>query len=267
MRIAYYAKANPGSDKTEEHILKALVELGYDAYMAEIDTEIEADVILFHKSLPKGKGLKVCWYFDKIYTDLRRQYIKKVLEEADFLFVSDETWARENPHPKVRILRQGVGDFSEGKRVVTNIQVAFTGSLYGTRYDWAAQLAKQYGDKFQIFTNTFNENLNNLCTSVPIFIAPIDPGDDYYWSSRVYITIGSGGFMIHPRFKRLEEEYVEDKEIVFYDSLEDLYKKIDYYLAHPVEREKIRLAGWEKTKNSYTYKHRICTLVSTLQKK
>lgn len=256
MKIAYHAEPNPKSDATEQHIFDALVELGHDVFF--VSREIpECDFVLFHKEIPDTKYKKVCWYFDKVWGDVRIEYIKNVLKNADVLFMTDETWAIHNPNPKIRILRQGVGKTHKGLKVATNAKIAFTGYLYTKRHQWAGDLYKRYGEAFQVFTGVFNDDLNNLCATVPIFIAPQEPSDDYYWSSRVYITMGSGGFMIHPRCKRLEEEYEDKKEIVFYDSYEDMLDKIDYYLTHEKEREKIRLAGWEKTKRCYTYKHRV----------
>lgn len=267
MRFAYYGKRSEISDDTEGHIFKALVELGHDVEMVNMGDSCEADYILFHKNLPKGTGKRVCWYFDKVYTERRENYIQQILKYADYLFLTDETWAIAHPHPKIHILRQGAGLVHKGKKLDTTAKIAFTGSLYNGRFDWATQLSWKYGADFQIFTNTFNGDFNNLCASVPIFVAPPEPSDDHYWSSRVYLTLGAGGFIIHPRCSELEKEYQEGKEIVFYDNMENLYQKIDFYLQYPEQREKIRLAGWEKTKQNYTYKHRVCSLVATLQGK
>lgn len=267
MKFAYYGKKSSISDDTEGHIFKALVELGHEVETATIGEFCNADYILFHKNLPKGNGKRVCWYFDKIYTEQRINYIENVLKYTDYLFLTDETWALANPNPKIHILRQGAGLTTKGKQLETTAKIAFTGSLYNGRFDWASKLSWKYGNDFQIFTNTFNDDLNNLCASVPIFVAPPEPSDNHYWSSRVYLTLGAGGFLIHPRCSELEKEYEDGKEIVFYDNLDNLFQKIDFYLAYPEQREKIRLAGWEKTKNNFTYKHRICSLVCTLQEK
>jgi len=260
MKIAYYAKPNPRSDDTELHIKRAFEELGHEVEMGGV----EGDFVLFHKQIPSTTSKKVCWYFDKIKWREREEYIKEVLKKADYVFVTDETWAKENPHPKLRILRQGVGSPHKGLKVATTAKIVFTGELYGQRMDWAGAIGKRYGDDFQVYRNVFNDDLNNLCVSVPIFVAPKEPSDDYYWSSRVYITVGSGGFLIHPRLKGLEAEYTDD-EMAMYDTEEEMYEKIDYYLANPKEREKIRLKGWKKTKDNYTYKHRVCSLIATLQ--
>lgn len=80
----------------------------------------------------------------------------------------------------------------------------------------------------------------------------------YYWSDRVYETLGRGGFMIHPYIKGMDEHFQDGEHLVFYQfgDFDDLKAKIDYYLTHDEEREKIRLAGHEHVKQNHTYKQR-----------
>lgn len=81
----------------------------------------------------------------------------------------------------------------------------------------------------------------------------------YYWSDRVYETLGRGGFIIHPFITGMDEEFTDGKTIVFYEygNWEQLKEKIDYYLEHEDEREAIRLAGHEFVKNYATYNDRL----------
>lgn len=80
----------------------------------------------------------------------------------------------------------------------------------------------------------------------------------YYWSDRVYETLGRGGFMIHPYIKGMEEDFEDGVHLKFYKfgDWDGLFNTIDYYIAHPEEREKIRLAGHEHVKKNHTYKNR-----------
>lgn len=80
----------------------------------------------------------------------------------------------------------------------------------------------------------------------------------YYYSDRLFESTGRGGFTIFPYIKGIEDQFVIDKEIVTYEfgNFAQLKEKIDYYIEHDDEREKIRLAGHERTKNEHTYKHR-----------
>src|SRR5262249_4919104 len=48
-----------------------------------------------------------------------------------------------------------------------------------------------------------------------------------------------------------EKIFVPDKEAVFYDSIEDAIEKIEYYLQHDDERERIARAGFERVHRDY----------------
>ena len=79
----------------------------------------------------------------------------------------------------------------------------------------------------------------------------------YYTSDRLFESTGRGGFTIYPNIVGLDQ-YFKDDEVVWYEhgNLDDLKKKIDYYLEHDDEREQIRLRGHERTKREHTYVHR-----------
>jgi spore maturation protein CgeB len=88
----------------------------------------------------------------------------------------------------------------------------------------------------------------------------------YYTSDRLFESTGRGGFTIYPRIKGLEEYFEDSKEIVFYEhgNFEDLSNKIDKYLADDEEREKIRMAGHERTKTEHTYLNRWTAIMNEL---
>lgn len=273
-RIVYTANhGNPHSDDTEGHISHSLTQLGHEVVkLGQNEPVLDGDILLFHKhpnlsSVANFGGIKVCWYFDKIKFHDREDYIRRVLEIADFVFVTDGTWAKENPHPKLRVLRQGIGDrdTSLGKRRYPDLysDLAFTGTLYGERRQWFNDLAENYD--IRAYNNIFNRDLYDLCRSTDIMVAPPTPGDDYYWSNRVYLTLGSGGFLLHPDYKGLHEEYEDGKHLVFYKDFADLVDKIDYYKINSQERKKIQRAGYKKTIQDYNFTKRVETLLNHVQ--
>ncbi len=105
------------------------------------------------------------------------------------------------------------------------------------------------------------KELNNLYATTKIVIGDtlcINFNYPDYFSDRIFETTGRGGFIIHPRIKGMENYFTEGEHIVCYDfnNFGELKEKIDYYLEHDVERERIRIAGHEHCKNNHTYKHR-----------
>ncbi|PLX85732.1 MAG: hypothetical protein C0617_03370 [Desulfuromonas sp.] len=66
----------------------------------------------------------------------------------------------------------------------------------------------------------------------------------------------SGGFYVVEYMEELEQFFEVGKEIVCYSCLDDLTEKIKYYLRNDSEREKIRLAGYERCLREHTWKKR-----------
>lgn len=159
--------------------------------------------------------------------------------------------------------------------------VIFVGSKgYHPEYSYRPKLInwleETYGDKFARYAGDSEkyglargERLNKLYASSKIAIGDslcIGFKYPYYWSDRVYETLGRGGFMIHPYIKGMEEDFEAGKHLIFYEfgNFKNLKELIDYYLTHDEEREKIRLAGHEYVKENHTYRNRWQTILETL---
>lgn len=111
--------------------------------------------------------------------------------------------------------------------------------------------------------------LNDLYASSKIVVGDtlcIGFNYPYYFSDRLYEAVGRGGFLIFPYIKGIEECFDLETELVTYEfgNFEQLKQKIDYYLEHPEEREKIRQAGFERVKKDHTYTHRLNHIIATI---
>ncbi len=281
MRIVYFANHNNvGSDDTEGHIAHSLQKLGHEVVrVSERNPQNipdSADWFLFHKgganiqsALTRVKYKKVCWYFDKVWND-RVFWMMQMIPRVDLMCMTDKTWADQHPNKNIRIIRQGIGDRNVGRgRRDPKFEgrIVFLGSEYGERRLWVRELTKRYGaNQFRAYNNVFNRDLYDLCETVPIIVAPEYPGDENYWSSRIYMVLGSGGFLIHPRFEGLKEEYKDGVHYVGYRGMDEMFEKIDQYLKDEKSREKIRLAGYKKTIKDFTYSARVEALVKELEK-
>ena len=80
-------------------------------------------------------------------------------------------------------------------------------------------------------------------------------------TSRTYTIPACGGFMLHERNTEVLELYKENEEIACFDSAEGLATKIDYYLAHPGERESIAKAGHARCVPAYSYDNRMAEIL------
>jgi len=74
----------------------------------------------------------------------------------------------------------------------------------------------------------------------------------------------SGAFYITGYQDELKEYYEVDKEIVCYDTKEELLEKIRYYLKHPDEAEAIRIAGHNRALKDHTWENRFTELFNKI---
>lgn len=157
--------------------------------------------------------------------------------------------------------------------------IAFVGSrFYHKEWQYRPQLVDwlqaNYGQRFAHYGGdglgvVRGDSLNRLYADTKVVVGDtlcLNFDYPYYWSDRVYETIGRGGFIIHPYIKGMEEHFENRKHLVFYNygDFADLKLKIDYYLEHPEEREAIRLAGHEHVKKNHTYTNRWQTIIKEL---
>ncbi len=74
---------------------------------------------------------------------------------------------------------------------------------------------------------------------------------------RAIDIMGCGGFLLSNFQREFLDFFVPGEDFVFYDSKEDLLRKIDYYLCHEEERRAIARSGHDKIAAGHTYRHRV----------
>jgi len=191
-------------------------------------------------------------------------------------------WLNENTRVKGHYLPPGVYGkecvMKNGRNV--GYDIVFTGSRkYHSEYPYRPQLVdflrQTYGRRFLHIGNDGEVGqqrglaLNQIYADAKIAIGDtlnIGFNYPYYFSDRLTEQPGRGAFQIFPNILGVEDMYVSNEEIVLYKhgDLNDLKQKIDYYLSHPNEREKIRKAGFERTVKDHTYVSRWKTILEVL---
>lgn len=207
---------------------------------------------------------------------------QKDLEQDDFykyighFFTVDKqmaNWFSQNTNVKGHYLQAGVYEpecyIAEGIEPIHN--VAFVGSKqYHKEWQYRPQLIDWLSNTYkQNFTHYGNDGigvvrgaeLNNVYASTKVIVGDtlcLNFDYPYYWSDRVYETLGRGGFIIHPYIKGMEEHFEHGKHLMFYNygDFDELKRLIDYYIEHDEERERIRLEGHKHVKENHTYTNR-----------
>lgn len=81
---------------------------------------------------------------------------------------------------------------------------------------------------------------------------------------RTFEAAGCGAFQISEYRKEIEELFTVGEEIVTFDCIDDLVEKVDYYLAHPEERQMIADKAYERAHGEHNYKKRLTQMLELL---
>lgn len=298
MKILYIANHDSGGNDDEGAIHHALETLGHRVERVREKSghrahRLEpADLCLFHK-WPDVLGLqrlscpKVFWYFDLVsYPDPtlearnqnRRQWMAGMTREADLGFCTDGDWVSQDRSGKLIWLPQGADQRHIGLGADTEklrSLILMTGIRRGGRgrQSFCDEMSQRWRSGFhQVEKGFHGRAMADLIASSVIVVAPDHPVTDRYASNRVFLTLGYGGHLFHPRSKFLESMYKDGKEITFYDSREHLDLLLSSYLSLPERlREQHRRsrseAALERTKREHLYVHRVEALIKTVKER
>ena len=75
---------------------------------------------------------------------------------------------------------------------------------------------------------------------------------------------GCGGFLLTGKAENLEAYYEIDKEVACFDDMDDLIKKVKYYLSDEKLRDTIAARGYQRTLDEHTYVHRFTEIFERL---
>lgn len=287
MRIVYVAKFDQhNSNDDEDAVAHALTELGHQVIRVDEARGYKAagqrgDFLLCHKwadtdALRAIKIPKVFWYFDLVdfpdptlskRNQTRLNWMRDVLPLVDLGFCTDGDWVSKDTTGKLVHLFQGADAriAGRGQELVDQETppILFSGIRNGGRgrANFVDEMTIQYSGAFLQVQGVYRQALANLIASTRIVVAPDAPVSDVYWSNRVYMTLGFGGFLLHPYCKLLAEHYEDGKEIMFYRSREELHAIIQRYYFQPEACRAIGDAGLQRTLAQHTYGHRVQELV------
>jgi len=230
--------------------------------------------------LDKLKCKSALWVYDWMWGGGRESKFIPFAKKCDVVFTTDNMvdWGFYgiNHH----CLRQGIDP-----RVHYKVEpdpfyesyVAFTGHIYSRkRRVLARMLYREFGDKFRIWDTLKYRNdlpawksreiFRKICASTKVLVGDkLFDGVKEYWSNRVYITLGCGGFLIQEYIKGIEKEFENKKHFVLVSDPTQLADYIHYYIEHPIKRETIANQGYIEVVKNHTYEVRVRELIKILK--
>lgn len=293
MKILYVGKhAQAKSNDDEGAIAHALEELGHTVWCLQesrADQDVRkytrADLCLFHHwdGVEEIKYLRrymrvVFWYFDLIdfpdptltsRNSARKAWMDRIRPHVDMGFCTDGDWVAKRSGdglPRLRWLMQGADERVMGRMdLEKKYDILFTGiDRKGGmgRERFVNHMKNTYRERFHHITNgCHRESLRNTIGHSRLVVAPNSPITNLYWSNRVYLSLGFGACMLHPWCDRLMDHYTHGEEILFYTDLKDMDIKIEMLCANPEKITQIGEAGYLRTVQEHTYRHRVESLL------
>lgn len=302
MRILYVAKHGSGGNDDEGAIAWALRQLRHEVVcIQEKDgrqvLNLEGDLLLFHKwhdvealRAVAHRMKRAFWYFDLVETDdptlqhrcrNRRQWMGDIIPCVTVGFCTDGDWVekyagrefggtKEGHQDRLVWLMQGCDGRVAGfpfSPVQNQPPILFTGNLKGglLRQSFVREMNARYGRSFNhIPAGVYGLNLGQTVASSELVVAPDYPVSDRYWSNRVYLTLGFGGFLLHPYSAGVAAHYRPDHEIKFYHDRDHLHELVSVYLGDEKRRHRQAqgVAARERTLKEHTYLARCHQLIS-----
>ncbi|MFN0303984.1 MAG: glycosyltransferase [Burkholderiales bacterium] len=154
-------------------------------------------------------------------------------------------------------------------------KVSFVGAAYGNRRSWVRALEHR-----GIHVDCFGHGWPNgpipgdeMRTVVRDSIVTLNFGDSgLHWrgvmpyrsrqiKARVFEVPGAGGFLLTESADGLNRHYQIGEEVVTFESQVELIDRVQYFLSHPDERDRIARAGHARTRAEHTYAHRLALLL------
>jgi spore maturation protein CgeB len=95
-----------------------------------------------------------------------------------------------------------------------------------------------------------------VCGGAKIILgADITDEVEGYWSNRLWLTLGCGGFFLTAYVRGMEEYFENKKHLVWYHSEQECLALAEEYLARPRERSQIALEGYRLVHEHHTFHH------------
>lgn len=118
-------------------------------------------------------------------------------------------------------------------------------------------------NKFQSHL-VYNEEKAKAFLGAKIVVNNLLYGEIWGLNVRTFEAAGIGAFQMVDWRAGLSQLFEDGKEIVSFNSLDDMHQKIDYYLQNPELRDEIAKAGKVRALREHTYELRLKLILETL---
>ncbi|MGC8555293.1 MAG: glycosyltransferase family protein [Candidatus Acidulodesulfobacterium sp.] len=244
----------------------------------------------------RSMGIKTAYWFVEDFRTLT--YWNTIAKNVDYFFTiqKDDFFAElknigaDNYHylPLACLpnFHKKITEINEEDEIKYGSDVSFAGAGYYNRKNVFAQLVdfnfKIWGadwyvglplslliqDEGRRFTEEeavkiYNYSKININLHSSMWHWDINPNGDFL-NPRVYEILACGGFQLVDRRKYMDGVFEDGKDFVVFESVDDLRKKIKYYLANEDERLAIAEHGRKTVVKNHTYEQRVLEMMNII---
>jgi hypothetical protein len=190
----------------------------------------------------------ICRYFDLCWTSTEDALVKYCVEGARPIYLPEGA----NP------------DIHKPHDLERSIDVSFVGQCYGNRAAVIQEIIK-HGIDVQAYGFGWPNGPLAIEDMVKLYSkSKINLGfggveghtDTFCLKGRDFEIPMSGGLYLTEHHSELAYAFRPDEEILTYSGIDDLLKKIRYFLEHPDEAETIRRNGYNRARSEHTWEAR-----------
>jgi spore maturation protein CgeB len=145
--------------------------------------------------------------------------------------------------------------------------VSFVGAAHGNRTELVKKFARD-GIAVECFGHGWpngpvsNEKMVGIFNESLISLNFANSSGENQIKARTFEIPGAGGFLLTQTARGLDRFFTIGKEIEIFGGIDELERKLRYFMAHPEERDTIANAGYDRVKQHHTYDQRMQDLLN-----
>jgi len=150
-------------------------------------------------------------------------------------------------------------------RILKNIDQNFNLTIFSPTIDEFRKL-----DFKNVMPPISHKNISRVVASSKItLVLNATTNEDFCWSNRIHLMLGSGAFCFTDYINGLEKSYENEKDCIFIKDLNKINDNIQYWLKdeNHDKRQTIRLNGFKKAHKMHSYKNRINDFLNIINEK
>ena len=128
----------------------------------------------------------------------------------------------------------------------------------------ALRKIKSLSEKYR--GRAWGEFLNRVFNASKIILNIHHPQSVWGVNMKTFEIAGSGGFQLVDKKKDIDNFFEAGKDIVTYETIDELSELIEYYLKHPQKRRDIADSAQRRVKEKHTYRQRLQSLISAVER-